>query len=172
VCGITTLLLVRGADGGRVPQVPGAMEGDSWKIRVLALGALSLVALIVLISITAGNHRGFSRNLLQGILITGVCFVFLAVVAPYRLWRSRRLDLRHEGIFIHNFWRSWRIPWNEITEVVVTKGDGVGATWYVPAVRLQNGKERRISSLGSANDQYRAQMAAQTLAAIVDAQRS
>ena len=116
------------------------MEGDSWWFRAALCGLLALVALIVLISIIAGNHGGFSRNLLQGIIVTGTCFVLLAVVAPYRLWRARRLDLDHEGIVIHNFWRSWEIPWDEISEVVVTQGGG----WYYPTVRLQSGGVRRI----------------------------
>jgi len=161
-----------GIDGDRVPPVPGVMEGDSWWFRAALCGILALVALIVLISITAGNHGGFSRNLLQGIIVTSTCFVFLAVVAPYRLWRARRLDLKRDGIVIHNFWRSWEIPWNEITEVVVTQGGGVGPMWYIPTVRLQSGRVRRISGLGSANDAYQAQKMAAMLAAVVDAHRS
>jgi hypothetical protein len=163
---------MRVIDGDRVPTVPGFMEGDSWRLRAAMCVVLSVVALIVLIAITAGNHGGFSRNLLQGIIVTSACFVLLAVVAPYRLWRTRRLDLNRDGIVIHNVWRSWEIPWSEITEVVVTRGGRGGPTWYIPTVRLQSGRVRRIHGLGSANDAYQAQKKAAMLATVVDAHRS
>jgi hypothetical protein len=162
----------RRMDNEQIPQVPGAIEGHSWKTRAAACGLLSIGALIVLISITAGNHGGFSRNLLQGIFVTTACFLFLAVVAPFRLWRTRRLDLAHDGLAIHNFWLSREIGWNDIAEVVVSKGSGGGATWYFPTVRLQNGKMCKITGLGSANDEPSAQRVAEKLAAAVAAYRS
>jgi xanthine/uracil permease len=63
------------------------MEGDSWWFRAALCDLLSLVALIALISIIAGNYGGFPRNLLQGIIVTGTCFVLLAVVPPAHLER-------------------------------------------------------------------------------------
>jgi hypothetical protein len=161
-----------GIEGDVVLPVPGVIEGDSWRIRAAMSGVLALVVLIVLISIISGNHGGFSRNLLQGIIVTSTCFVLLAVVVPYRLWRARRLDLKRDGIVIRNFWQNWEIPWSEIIEVVVTQGGGSGRTWYTPTVRLRSGTIRKIYGLGSANDAYPAQKTAAMLAAVVDAHRS
>lgn len=153
-------------------QVPGIIEGDSWKLRAALCGLLSLVPLISLIAITAGNHGGFSQNLLRGIVITSVSFVLLAVAVPYRLWKTRLLGLTLDGVTVHNFWRSQDIAWDDIAEVVVTKRAGEGPTWYFPTVRLRNGRERRISGLGSANSELSAQRAAEKLVAALDIHRS
>ena len=169
---VVTLLLMRGMDSEQVLRVPGVMEGDSWKFRAALSVGLSLVPLISLIAITAGNHGGFSQNLLRGIVVTSACFVFLAVVAPYRLSKTRRLDLTLDGIAVHNFWWSWHIAWDDIAAVVVTQRAAGGPTWYFPTVRLQSGKVRRISGLGSANNQLNAQRAAEKLDAALDAHRS
>jgi hypothetical protein len=150
-------------DTDSVPQVPGVIEGHSWKFRAVLCVALSLVPFISLIAITAGNHGGYSRNLLIGQVTTSTCFVLLAVVAPYRLWETRRLDLTFDGITVHNFWWNWHIAWPDIADVVVTDGSNGVVTWYLPTVELEGGGVRKIHGLGSVNSKLNAQNAAEKL---------
>jgi Bacterial PH domain len=146
----------------------GYIEGTSWKILCALTAALSLVPLITLIAITAGNHRGFSRNLLQGILVTSVCFVLLAVVAPLRFRSMRRVKWNGGGLLIRSFGGTRHIPWDEVEDVTVTsRSGGEGPTWFLPTLRLRTGKPRMISALSSANNRSRADENAKSLAEVV-----
>jgi hypothetical protein len=143
------------------------LEGTSWRFLCVLVGALSLVPLITLIAITVGNHGGFSRNLLQGILVTSVCFLLLAVVAPLRFRAIRRVTWSAEGLVIPTFWRTWHISWDEIEDVTVTARSGQGPTWFFPTLRLRGTKPRLIATLGSANNRHGADENAKRLAAVV-----
>lgn len=145
----------------------GYLEGRNWKIRAALSAALSLVPLIALIATTAGNHGSFNRNLLMGILVTAVCFVILAVVAPLRFRATRRVTWSRDGLVVPNFWHTWRVPWAVVEGVTVTVRSRQGPTWFFPTLQIRGGKNRMVAALASVSDGNRAQEAAASLTTVI-----
>lgn len=131
--------------GAKVPQLPLSVAATQWTLRALRGWLVAAVSLVV--SAVVAAMSGSVKVPWQILPVGGYFFIFGAALI------RARIVLSHAGFESHGVWRTYIVPWSQVTEVarsgnrlLVAVPDGVIALPEVSGSQLSE----RVDEVGRA----------------------
>lgn len=152
-------------------EIPTVLTGSLQAIGLFAPFLLAAALLCFLIFEPFHNHGPVNWKLITAESVLLTLFVISAAVGVYMLRHPKTVELTSDSVVIRGRFKSRRLAWSDIANVVVTVRHGEAASFVFPAIVDRKGKTHLMGALmESPEGRSRADVAARRLMVTRDKQ--